>query len=67
MQKNNSSLKSIAQKAGVSITTVHRALTGKKDCSDAMREKILKIAAEESFEFADVDHLGKVFVNNSSG
>ena len=44
MQKNNSSLKSIAQKAGVSITTVHRALTGKKDCSDAMREKILKIA-----------------------
>ena len=49
MQKNNSSLKSIAQKAGVSITTVHRALTGKKDCSDAMREKILKIAAEEGY------------------
>lgn len=49
MQKNNSSLKSIAQRAGVSITTVHRALTGKKDCSDAMREKILKIAAEEGY------------------
>ena len=46
----NSSLKSIAAKAGVSMTTVHRALTGKKDCSVAMREKILSIAAEEGYE-----------------
>ena len=29
--------------------------------------EVLKIAAEESFEFADVDHLGKVFVNNTYG
>ncbi len=48
---NNSSLKSIADKAGVSITTVHRALTGKKDCSAQMREKILAIASEEGYEF----------------
>lgn len=47
----NSSLKIIAAKAGVSTTTVHRALTGKKDCSAAMREKILSIASEEGYEF----------------
>ena len=46
-----SSLKSIADKAGVSITTVHRALTGKKDSSAQMRERILAIAAEEGYEF----------------
>lgn len=50
-QKNTASLKSIAAKAGVSITTVHRALTGKKDCSDAMREKIIAIAMEDGYRF----------------
>lgn len=48
---NNSSLKSITDKAGVSITTVHRALTGKKDYSAQTREKILAIASEEGYEF----------------
>ena len=51
MVSRQSSLKSIADKAGVSITTVHRALTGKKDCSAQMRERILAIAAEEGYEF----------------
>ena len=27
--------------------------------------EVLKIAAEESFVFADVDNLGKVYVNNT--
>lgn len=50
MARSGASLKSIAQKAGVSTTTVHRALTGKKDCSQAMRERILQIAQEEGYE-----------------
>ncbi len=45
----NVTLKQIAQQAGVSITTVHRVLNGKEGCSDALKEKILKLAHSQGY------------------
>ena len=42
-------LKSIAQQAGVSLTTVHRILNGKGGASKAVEEKILQIAREQGY------------------
>lgn len=42
-------LKQIAEQAGVSLTSVHRVLTGKGGCSEAVTEKILKIAHEQGY------------------
>jgi LacI family transcriptional regulator len=42
-------LKDIAKKVGVSVTTVSRALNGYHDVSDAMREKIIKVARELNY------------------
>ena len=49
--KHPVNLKSIADEAGVSITTVHRALSGKKDCSEKMRNRIIDITKREGYEF----------------
>lgn len=49
MSSANVTLKKIAERAGVSITTVHRALNNKEGCSDQLKEKILSIAKEEGF------------------
>ncbi len=43
------SIKDVAAKAQVSITTVSRALNGYSDVSEATREKILKIAEELNY------------------
>lgn len=42
-------LKSIAEQAGVSLTTVHRVLNGKGGTSKAVEEKILRIAKEQGY------------------
>ena len=42
-------LKSIAEQAGVSLTTVHRVLGGKGGASKAVEEKILRIAREQGY------------------
>ena len=42
-------LKSIAEQAGVSLTTVHRILSGKGGASKAVEEKILRIAREQGY------------------
>ena len=42
-------LKSIAEQAGVSLTTVHRVLCGKGGASKAVEEKILRIAREQGY------------------
>ena len=42
-------LKQIAELAGVSLTTVHRALNGKGGCSKEVEEKILRIAREQGY------------------
>lgn len=42
-------LKQIADMAGVSMTTVHRALNGKGGCSKAVEEHILRIAREQGY------------------
>lgn len=42
-------LKQIAENAGVSLTTVHRVLTGKGGASKAVEEKILRIAREQGY------------------
>ena len=42
-------LKSIAQQAGVSLTTVHRVLNGKGGTSRAVEENILRIAREQGY------------------
>lgn len=46
MEKNEVTLKQIAQEVGVSITTVHRALNGKEGCSDELKERIFKVARD---------------------
>lgn len=48
-EKNKCTLKDVAERAGVAVYTVSRALNGKKDVSDALREKIQKIAAEMGY------------------
>lgn len=42
-------LKSIAEQAGVSLTTVHRVLGGKGGASKAVEDKILRIAREQGY------------------
>lgn len=42
-------LKQIADMAGVSLTTVHRALNGKGGCSKEVEENILRIAREQGY------------------
>ena len=42
-------LKTIAEQAGVSLTTVHRILSGKGGASKAVEEKILRIAREQGY------------------
>jgi len=42
-------LKQIADMAGVSLTTVHRALNGKGGCSKDVEERILQIAREQGY------------------
>ncbi len=42
-------IKDIAQEAGVSTGTVHRALYGKKGVSDAMRNKIIDLCARHGY------------------
>lgn len=42
-------LKSIAEQAGVSLTTVHRVLNGKGGTSKAVEEKILRIARDQGY------------------
>ena len=42
-------LKQIAEMAGVSLTTVHRALNGKGGCSKEVEENILRIAREQGY------------------
>ncbi|MDO4438151.1 MAG: substrate-binding domain-containing protein [Eubacteriales bacterium] len=42
-------LKQIAEQAGVSLTSVHRVLNGKGGCSEAVTEKILRIAQEQGY------------------
>lgn len=43
------SIKDVAKKAGVSISTVSRALNGYKDISDETKKRILKIAQEMEY------------------
>ncbi len=52
-------IKTIAEKAGVSVVTVSRALNNRHDISKEMREKILKIA--EEFNYVP-NHLAKSLV-----
>ena len=42
-------LKSIAEQAGVSLTTVHRVLNGKGGTSKKLEEEILRIAREQGY------------------
>lgn len=42
-------LKQIAEMAGVSLTTVHRALNGKGGCSRDVEERIIQIAKEQGY------------------
>ena len=42
-------LKQIAELAGVSVTTVHRALNGKGGCSGEVEEEIRRIAQEQGY------------------
>lgn len=42
-------LKQIADMAGVSLTTVHRAINGKGGCSREVEERILRIAKEQGY------------------
>ena len=46
MKKKYVTIRDIAEKAGVSINTVSRALNNKPDISEETRKKILKIAKE---------------------
>lgn len=46
MQGKNVSIKDVAKKAGVSISTVSRALNKYEDISQSTRKKIIKVAAE---------------------
>ena len=41
------SIKDIAQKCGVSVATVSKALNGQQDIGDATRQQVLDAAAEE--------------------
>ncbi len=50
MSKSTTTLKKIAETAGVSITTVHRVLNGKEGCGEELKERILTIAKEQGYE-----------------
>ncbi len=49
MGKNQCTMKDVAQVVGVSTYTVSRALNGKKDISDKLRERILRTAHEMGY------------------
>lgn len=44
-------LKDISEELHVSVTTVHRAISGKEGISDALRERILQTADEMGYKF----------------
>ena len=50
MSGNKVTLKHLANQAGVSTTTVHRALHGKAGVGDDMTEKIKRLAAEAGYQ-----------------
>ena len=49
MNKNQCTMKDVAQVIGVSTYTVSRALNGKKDISQQLRERILRVAHEMGY------------------
>ena len=55
-------IRDIAQRAGVSISTVSNVLHNKKSASDATRETILEIAAELGYEIPSVKKKGTLTV-----
>lgn len=61
-EKDMAGIRDIAQRAGVSISTVSNVLHNKKSASDATREKILEIAAELGYEIPSVKKKGTLTV-----
>lgn len=43
-------LKDVAEKLGVTITTVHKALNGKEGVSEKRRAEIMKVAAADGIQ-----------------
>ena len=43
-------LKDVAEKLGVTITTVHKALNGKEGVSEKRRAEIMKVAAQMGYK-----------------
>lgn len=50
MSRSTTTLKQIAETAGVSITTVHRVLNGKEGCGEELRARIMEIAKQQGYE-----------------
>lgn len=50
MSRSTTTLKQIAETAGVSITTVHRVLNGKEGCGEQRRTRIMEIAKQQGYE-----------------
>lgn len=50
MSKSTTTLKQIAETAGVSITTVHRVMNGKEGCGEELRRRIMEIAKQQGYE-----------------
>ena len=50
MSRSTTTLKQIAETAGVSITTVHRVLNGKEGCGEQLRTRIMEIAKQQGYE-----------------
>ncbi|MBQ9985849.1 MAG: helix-turn-helix domain-containing protein, partial [Oscillospiraceae bacterium] len=46
MQEKRASVKDIAARLHISLSTVHKALTGKPGVSEARREQVLEVARE---------------------
>ena len=51
-------LKDVAEKLGVTITTVHKALNGKEGVSEKRRAEIMKVAAQMGYNFLQAVHRG---------
>lgn len=49
MEKNKPTIKDIAELAGVSLPTVHKAIYGKTGISEATRQKVLKVIKETNY------------------
>ena len=49
MSRSTTTLKQIAETAGVSITTVHRVLNGKEGCGEQLRTRIMEIAKQQGY------------------